>query len=261
MLECVVNISEGRDETVINALSRVARAALLDVHSDAHHNRSVFTLLGTEVVRDLAAEALRLIDLRNHRGVHPRIGVVDVVPFVALGNTNPQEALAARNQYAQWSAHHLGVPTFLYGPERTLPEIRKNAFHDLVPDFGATKPHPSAGATAVGARGVLVAYNLWLKTNDLTLAKHIAAAVRGPAIRTLGLAVGDAVQVSMNLINPLVVGPREAYALVREHAEIDRAELVGLVPSDVLQATPQELWRQLDLDDGRTIEARLEALE
>lgn len=260
MLECVVNISEGRDQSVLEALSFAARDALLDVHTDAHHNRSVFTLVGTEAVRALAALAVRLIDLRRHSGVHPRIGAVDVVPFVALGNTNPKTALRARDDYGRWSAEHLGVPTFLYGPERTLPEIRKYAFAGLSPDFGPPQPHRSAGATAVGARPVLVAYNLWLAKADLSLAKKIASSLRSPAVRTLGLQVGSSVQVSMNLIDPTLVGPLEVFKQVATQAQIERAELVGLMPEAVLHTIPETWWHTLDLSIERTIEYRIGAL-
>ena len=140
--------------------------------------------------------------------------------------------------------------------------MRRHAFHDLAPDVGPASPHPTAGATAVGARHPLVAFNVWMASPDLAVAKQVAAAIRGPAVRALGLPVGGATQVSMNLVEPLVTGPREARALVLQHlramgASIDRSELVGLVPEAVLRATPEGEWNDLDLDADRTIEARL----
>jgi glutamate formiminotransferase / 5-formyltetrahydrofolate cyclo-ligase len=259
MIECVVNVSEGRNPAVLAALRAAAGEALLDLHCDEHHNRSVLTMIGVDAVREVAAEAVRRLDLAQHVGVHPRFGVVDVVPFVALAGSTPAQALAARNAYAEWSAAALGVPCFRYGPERSLPEVRRGAFTTLHPDSGPAEPHPTAGATAVGQRRVLVAYNLWLHDTDLATARRIAASVRGPAVRTLGLAVGDHSQVSMNLIAPDQVGPEEVYDQVAALAAIERAELVGLVPNAVLKRSPSHRWSELDLAEDRTIEARLDA--
>lgn len=259
MLECVVNISEGRDRPVIERLRRAASDALLDVHTDPDHNRSVFTMAGVDAVRALAAEAVALLDLRHHTGAHPRIGVVDVVPFVPLGEATAADAMAARDDYAAWSARELRVPCFVYGPERTLPDIRRGAFSTLEPDFGGPEPHPTAGASAVGQRGLLVAFNLWLSEPDLGLARRLAKTLRAPAVRALGLAVGEQVQVSINLVAPVEVGPAQVFDQVAALAVIDRAELVGLVPQAVLDATSQHRWPELDLAADRTIEARLEA--
>ncbi|MDZ7679561.1 MAG: hypothetical protein U5K29_13555 [Acidimicrobiales bacterium] len=259
MIECVVNISEGRDPTVLDALADAAGNALLDLHRDPDHHRSVFTLAGDEAVHAVATEAVARIDLTTHEGVHPRIGVVDVVPFVALAGSSTGDARAARDAYAAWSADTLGVPCFLYGPERTLPEIRRGAFSELAPDTGPAAPHPTAGASAVGWRDLLVAYNLWLADTDLATARGIARSLRGPAVRALGLQVRDQVQVSMNLIDPMSTGPAEVFDQVARQAEIARAELVGLVPARVLERIPNRRWRELDLDADRTIEARVEA--
>lgn len=263
MLECVVNISEGRRPDVVEAIGAAAGADLLDVHTDAHHNRSVLTLLGVDAPRAVAAEAVARLDLRSHQGVHPRIGVVDVVPFVALGSTPAEEAVAARDGFGAWAADVLGVPGFAYGPERTLPDVRRQAFDPLVPTWGGPGPHPTAGAIAVGARPLLVAYNLWLAPGtELAVARRIARAVRSPEVRTLGLAVGAEVQVSMNLVAPLAVGPAAAWDAVADHAgpagtAIARAELVGLVPEAVMERAPEARWEQLDLGPDRTIEGRV----
>ncbi len=257
VLECVVNVSEGRRHDVLGRLDRaVPETAFLDRHSCTHHNRSVFTLLGEEAPRRLARAAVEELDLRTHDGVHPRLGVVDVVPFVPLDEATAADALAARDRFARWAADELDLPCFLYGPERTLPEVRRGAFTALEPDLGPLTPHATAGAVAVGARPVLVAYNLWLADDDLAAAKHIAAGLRGPAVRALGLSVGDRVQVSMNLIDPARVGPAQVWDLVAGETRIERAELVGLVPTAVLTATPQERWTQLALSPAVTIEAR-----
>ena len=262
MLECVVNISEGRDPEVVAAIARAAGPELLDQHTDPHHHRSVFTVVGTEAPRALTEAALSAIDLRTHQGVHPRLGVVDVVPFVALEGSAAGDALAARDDFARWLAHEHGVPCFLYGPERSLPEVRRRAFRDLPPDLGPDAPHPAAGATAVGARELLVAYNVWVSGVTATSVRALADAVRTPEIRTLGLAVGGRWQVSMNLVEPATAGPAEAYdrvvALAGEHgARVEGAELVGLVPAGVLAPIPPHRWAELDLDPDRTIEARL----
>ena len=259
MLGCVINVSEGHEGPALDAIVDVGAAALLDVHRDVDHNRAVLTLAGPEVepaARRVAEAAVAAIDLRSHTGVHPRLGALDVVPFVPLDGAPMARALQARERFARWMAARLAVPCFLYGPERTLPELRRRAFRGLVPDFGPALPHPTAGATAVGARGVLVAYNVWLATADLATARAIAAALRGPAVRALGLAVGDGVQVSMNLIDPARIGPAEAYDLVAAQAAVARAELVGLVPRWVLDAVPPSRWAELDLSAERTIEAR-----
>ncbi|MFP4514339.1 MAG: glutamate formiminotransferase [Acidimicrobiales bacterium] len=259
MIECVVNISEGRDPTVLDALADAAGDGLLDLHRDPDHHRSVLTLAGDEAVRAVATEAVARIDIGAHQGAHPRIGVVDVVPFIALAGSSAADALAARDAYAAWSAGTLEVPCFLYGPERTLPEIRRGAFSELAPDTGPAAPHPTAGASAVGQRDVLVAYNLWLADTDLETARGISRSLRSPAVRALGLQVGDQVQVSMNLIDPATTGPAEVFDQVARHTAIDRAELVGLVPASVLERTPNHRWHELDLDADRTIEARVEA--
>lgn len=257
MLECVVNISEGRDAAVVAAIAATAGSDLLDVHSDPDHNRSVLTLAGTDAPRAVARAAVAALDLRTHAGVHPRIGVVDVVPFVPLAGSTMGDALAARDAFADWIAAELAVPAFLYGPERSLPEVRRGAFGALVPDRGPATPHPTAGAVAVGARPVLLAWNLWLADADLATARSIAGSVRGPDVRALGLQVGDRVQVSMNLVAPLRTGPHRLWDRVAASAPIERAELVGLVTDEVLRSVPTERWAQLDLDPDRTVESRL----
>ncbi len=264
MLECVINISEGRDAALVEQIGAAAGASLLDVHSDPHHNRSVLTLVGEDAARAVATVAVAELDLRGHQGVHPRLGVLDVVPFVALEGATPQEAVAARNRFAAWLGDTHQVPCFLYGEERSLPDVRRHAFRSLAPDAGPAAPHPTAGATAVGQRDVLVAYNVWLEDADLATAREIAVAVRGPGIRALGLQVGERLQVSMNLTDPAVVGPAEAVerlaALATARAaNVAGCELVGLLPEAVLRAVPEARWDALDLSAARTIEARRRA--
>lgn len=264
MLECVINISEGRDLECVARIAAAAGADLLDVHSDPHHHRSVLTIIGEDGARAVASAAIAELDLTQHDGVHPRLGVVDVVPFVPLGDATPDAAAAARDAFAEWMAEVHAVPCFLYGDERTLPEVRRTAFTSLAPDTGPPVPHPTAGATAVGARPPLVAFNVWVAGTDLAGARGLANAVRGPGVRTLGLEVGPRLQVSMNLVDPLTVGPAAAFDAVEQAAatrgiDVIGAELVGLVPDAVLRRVPRSRWKQLDLSEDRTIEARLEA--
>lgn len=268
LFECVINISEGRHATVVAAIAAAAGPLLLDVHVDGDHHRSVLTLAGPReqlrhAVRSVARTTVALIDLRHHRGAHPRMGSLDVVPWVSLAGWpvapgDEREAVAERDRFAGWAARELHLPCFLYGPERSLPDVRRSAWSSLAPDAGPHAPHPTAGAAAVGARGVLVAYNLWLAEPDLDAARRIAADLRGPALRTLGLRVGSGVQVSCNLIDPWRTGPGAVHDAVAARAEVERAELVGLVPRTVLAAESPDRWEQLGLGPDRTIEARLE---
>jgi glutamate formiminotransferase len=261
VLECIVNVSEGRDGRLIDALAGAAGRCLLDVHADPFHHRAVLTLAGADVeerARAVARQAVLRIDLRGHAGAHPRLGAVDVVPFVPLEGAALDDAVAARGRFAAWAADALDVPCFLYGPERALPAVRREAFRTLLPDTGPPRPHPTAGAMCVGARPVLVAYNLWLAAGtSLETARQVAAAVRGPSVRALGLDVGGTKQVSLNLVEPMSVTPADAYDAVAAQAGVERAELVGLVPAAVLEQIPRRRWAELDLDPSRTIETRL----
>ena len=266
MLECVINVSEGRDESIIDGLRGVAGRSLLDLHHDRRHNRSVLTLAGPDVesaARAVSALGVHTIDLRAHAGAHPRLGAVDVVPFVPLNGSTMTDAVAARDRFASWAANELGVPCFLYGPERSLPEVRRSAFQSLLPDVGPAARHPTAGAICVGARPVLIAYNVWLVPGtDVSVASEIASAVRGHAVRALGLDLEGLAQVSMNLVDWKVVGPAEAYDAVAESAQsrgtgVSAAELVGLMPEAALLAISEERWGDLGLSRAQTIEACL----
>jgi glutamate formiminotransferase len=281
LFECVVNVSEGRDEAVLGQLASAAGPALLHRHRDPDHNRAVFTLAGpadlvAESSRALARATLAHLDLRAHHGVHPRLGVLDVVPFVpyAPGRPAPTDlsaAVTARDRFAGWLGEDMGVPSFLYGPlaggrTRSLPEIRRRAFgpppDGLTPDRGPAQADPRHGASAVGARRVLVAYNVWVSSADV--ARKVAPLVRGPAVRALGLAVGSRAQVSCNLVDPDEYGPERLYdavaALVREAGgQVEGGELVGLIPESVLATVPPDRRDELGLSEGATVEARLPA--
>jgi glutamate formiminotransferase len=196
--------------------------------------------------------------------------VVDVVPFVPLGRATIDQAIVARNEFAQWLAQEMRVPSFLYGPDftsgdapRTLPDIRRQAWKSLRPDWGPDSPHPLAGAVCVGARHPLVAFNIWLRSgSDWSRATEITAALRTNEVRALTLRVASQIQISINLVDPTTIGPAAVYERVRSlaetrHIDIDRAELVGLIPQFVLDAVSPTAWSMLDLSPERTIEYRI----
>ena len=253
-----MNVSEGRDRDVLIRLASAVSGDVLDIHTDQDHNRSVFTLVGEDAPRRLTETALELMNITDHSGVHPRIGIVDVVPFVPLTGSSWADAVTARNNFAEWAASEMNVPCFLYGDERTLPDIRRGAWNQLQPDVGPTEPHSTAGGICVGVRPPLIAYNLWLKDIDLAATKKIASQVRSKTIRTLGLQVGDYTQVSINLVQPDISNPAHAFDAVQQYADIHHAELVGLLPREVLVSIPVGRWEELDLAEDRTIEWRLE---
>jgi len=257
VLECVINVSEGRDRAILDALAQSCAGDLLDIHSDPDHNRSVFTLVGTDAPRALARTAVAALNINDHAGVHPRIGVVDVVPFVPLIDSTMHDAHIARNEFVTWASAELKIPCFLYGTERALPDIRKTAWTTLMPDAGPHVPHSTAGAMCVGVREPLVAYNLWLEDVDLVTTQRIASSVRSAEIRTLGLQIGAFTQVSVNLIQPMITGPDDVYDAVSQYATVHHAELVGLLPASVLATIPRARWEDLDLSVEKTIEWRL----
>jgi glutamate formiminotransferase / 5-formyltetrahydrofolate cyclo-ligase len=282
VLECVVNISEGRRADVIRAVADAGGASLLDVHCDPDHHRSVLTLAGerqevAEAALALARAAVERIDLSAHAGVHPRLGAVDVVPFVPLDDTAGPDGLAAAGAvaraWAEQAAAAIGVPVFLYGsadPEgRSLPELRRNAFRDRRPDFGPAEPHPTAGAMAVGARPVLVALNCELSDADLAIARAVARAVRErdgglSGVRALGFALASKgrTQVSMNLTDLDATGVEAACAAVRQAAaehgsDVAAVELVGLLPAAELERCSREFLAWSGLSPDQTIEVRL----
>ena len=262
-----MNVSEGRDLSWLHDTAH-SLSGCVDLHTDPDHHRSVFTLLGTEEsleldVVELARSAVGRLNLGNHQGVHPRIGVLDVVPFVPLGSATLEDATVLRNQTGRRLAEELGLGVYLYGPdvkggERTLPEVRRRARTES-PDLGPVHGHPRAGAVAVGARLPLVAWNLWLEDCSLERAKQIAADIRSGQVRALGLQVTGAVQVSCNLLSPSTTTPahvKEQVAARLEGGErIQRAELIGLVPQAVLDAIAPSAWASLDLSEEKTIEA------
>ncbi len=268
----VPNFSEGRNERVVRALEATlaARARMLNCHFDAAHHRCVFTLAGSSA--DLlgasvegARQAIELIDLRRHQGLHPHIGALDVCPVVWIRDQDREAALAAARDVAAGVAG-LGVPVFLYGELAADSERRERAFFrrggpaelarriksgELVPDLGPAEPHPSAGATLVTARRPLVAFNLLLDTPNPEIAREVASRLREsggglPGVRALGLPwEGDRCQVSINVHDarqvPLAQVVEEVRRLAAEHgARPVEAELIGLAPAAALEGYPEE---------------------
>lgn len=282
MLECVPNVSEGRRRDVVEQLAAACGAPLLDVHVDPDHNRSVFTLVA-DAAEDVEAAAVRLadavahsVDASWHEGVHPRLGTLDVVPFVALSGTPEARASAVRTAqyFAGWLGDTLDVPTFLYDEadpqERLLPRLRRDAFVRRMPDYGPSEPHPKLGATAVGARPPLVAINCELDRADVDLARRIADDVRErggglPGVRALGFELpsrGQA-QVSLNVTDLEATGVEEPCADVARAAraagaDVARIELVGLMPRAALEECSPAFRRRAQLGEEQTIEGRLE---
>ena len=280
MLECVANVSEGRDHAVLRAIAEACGAELLDVHADVDHHRAVFTLAARRA-NDTVAAARRLADavaacvsIVGHEGAHPFLGALDVVPFVALGDDAGLEVtVACARDFAAWWAETHDVPVFLYDDAdpsgRDLPRVRREAFTARAPDFGPATRHPTLGATAVGARKPLVAINLWLTTADAGVARRIAAAVRErdgglPGVRALGLlmATKAEAQVSLNLVDLDRTGIEDACGAVqalsrREQTEVASVELVGLVPRRALDRCSPEFRAWAGLDDDVVVENRV----
>jgi len=291
-LECVPNVSEGRRPDVVARLAAAASAPgvqLLDVSSDPDHNRSVLTLAGEpeDLIAGLLAlyeAALAEIDLRRHEGVHPRIGAVDVVPFVPLGETPMAVAVAAARRLAPEVGSRFGLPVYLYEeaaarPERrSLASIRRGGFEGLAPkladplwtpDHGPARAHPSAGATVIGARFFLIACNAILDTADVAVARAVAAAVREsggglPAVRALGfyLPSRGRAQVSMNLVDFRRTSLGQALDRVREEAaargaRVEASELIGLLPRQAALDVAREALRLPALGPSQLLEERL----
>lgn len=254
LLVSAINISEGRRGQVLDEIAGAVRgdAKVLDVHSDPDHNRAVLTVAARpskfeSAIFSIAASCIKLIDLRGHDGAHPRLGSIDVVPVVPARGASMRDAVDVAKAVAARLAKDLDLPCFMYEmaseTQRALPDIRRFAFGSLPPDYGPEDPHPTAGAASIGARGPLVAFNVELETIDIEVARRIAKAVRSgnKGIRSLAFALGgrNCVQVSMNLIDPLVTTPARAFKEVErvalaEQVSIRSAEIVGLAPRDAL---------------------------
>jgi glutamate formiminotransferase len=294
LVECVPNFSEGRRKEVVDAIAAAVAAVpgvrLLDQEMDADHNRCVLTFVGdpagvAEGAFAGARAAVERIDMEHHRGEHPRVGALDVLPFVPIAGITLEECAALARRVGERIGSELQVPVYFYEaaatrPDRkALPDVRKGEYEGLKaematnpdrrPDAGPARMHPTAGAAIVGARPPLIAYNVNLATDDLALAKRIAKAIRErdgglPAVRALGMALQDRgiVQVSINLVDYRRTPMHVVFEAVQREAgkagvEVAGSEIVGLVP---LEAIAQAADRHLRLEKFRTdqiLETRL----
>ena len=293
LVQCVPNFSEGRRSDVIEALVDRARThdvTILDVSPDADHNRTDVTLIGEadavrSAVMDLALESVERIDMREHEGEHPRMGAIDVVPFVPLLDTTMAECVDLAESFAEDFAERAGVPTYLYENAATRPDrknlatVREGEFEglrqaigsdpDRDPDFGPNHIHETAGATAVGARFFLVAFNVNLDTEDQTVADAIARAVRHSSggyrhVKAMGFEIAERgiVQVSMNVTDFRATPLHRVFETIE--AEADRygvsvigSELVGLVPMEALLGVADHALKLESFDRDQVLEQRL----
>jgi len=297
VIECVPNVSEGRRTDVVDALvesiRRTASVRLLDHSSDATHNRSVITMVGDAAslkaaVLALFEAALSRIDLRAHAGEHPRLGAVDVVPFVPIEDVTLQECVALAKETAADVAARFQVPVYLYedaseNPQRkNLEDIRRGEFEGLAakmatpgwtPDYGPTSPHPTAGAAVIGARMPLIAYNINLATDRLDVAKKIAAAIRFSSggfryVKAMGILLEERgiVQVSINLTNYEKTPMFRVFEAVKREAErygvsVLESEIVGLVPAAALVGTAEHALQLAAFTPNQILENRLRGVD
>ena len=284
---------EGRDRASVDAIASALRGVpgvrLLDVSSDAAHNRSVLTFVGDAAairagVHALFAAAVERIDLRRHQGEHPRMGAVDVVPFIPIRGSSMEQCVALSREVAAEIAERFGVPVYLYEdsasaePRRNLAEIRKGQFEGFAekmkdpwwaPDFGPREPHPSAGVVAVGARSFLIAYNINLDTKDLAVADRIARSIRHLSggfryVKAMGVELAERgiVQVSINMTNFKKTPLHRVFECVRSEAErhgvaIVGSEIVGLTPAEALYAAAEHFLRLEGFSAEQVLETKL----
>ena len=294
LVECVPNFSEGRKpETVQNiadAIRAVETACVLDTHIDPDHNRSVITFVASpDRVVDAAVRAVKcaseLIDMRTHWGEHPRLGATDVLPFVPIHEVGMDDCVRLAHEAGQRIARELSIPVYYYEraalrSERVnLEDVRRGALELLreqisqnperAPDEGLPVIHETAGAIAVGARPFLIAFNVVLRSDDLSLARRIAKTIRArsgglPFVKALGfrLSTRTCVQVSMNLVNYEVTGMEAAYEAIKREAEalgvdIDSAEIVGLVPRAALNREAEYFGKLKNFTDSKILEHQI----
>lgn len=294
IVESVPNFSEGRRKEVVDAIASaiasVPGVRVLDREMDADHNRSVITFVGDrrsvgEAAFQGAKTAVALIDMNQHRGAHPRVGALDVLPFVPIAGVTMQDCITLARDVGKRIADELQVPVYLYEaaatrPDRkALPDVRRGEYEglkveietnpDRKPDFGPPKLHPTAGATIVGARPVLIAWNVNLKTRDVGVAKRIAKTIREsdgglPAVRAKGFELTDRglVQVSMNMVDYRTTSLVAAFEAIRtlaakEGVEIVESEIIGLVPLDALIEGATQYFKLARFHRDQILETRL----
>lgn len=294
LVECVPNFSEGRRPEVVEAIVDEVRktpgVSLLDYSSDQDHNRSVVTFVGEpEAVKKAAfaacAKAAELIDMNKHQGGHPRIGATDVIPFIPIKEVTMEECAQLAKDLAQEIAEKLGIPTYLYENAATRPErknlanIRRGQYEGLKdeieinperkPDFGPSRLHPTAGATAVGARMFLIAFNVNLGTSDIEIAKRIAKLVRGSSgglvnVKAMGVMLEERniAQVSMNMVNYVETSLYRVFELIKAEAKrygvpVIGSEIIGLVPTDALVDAAEYYLQLENFSRAQVLESRL----
>jgi len=280
IVEIVPNFSEGRDRERVarlaDAVGSAAGVRLLDKTLDADHHRSVITAAGPpEGVEEGLFEAARIavaeIDLNRHEGVHPRIGAMDVAPFVAVRDIDRERLVGRARAFGRGLAEQLGLPVFFYGHAATSPEterlefVRREAFRTIRPDCGGPDPHPTAGAVAVGVREFLIAFNVQLATEDVRVARGIARSIRESsgglaAVKALGLELPaeGCTQVSMNLTDYRTTPPATVVERIRDEAKragagVIDSELIGLIPEAALRGTSGEELGIRDWDPDRMV--------
>ncbi|HTS32538.1 MAG TPA: glutamate formimidoyltransferase [Thermoplasmata archaeon] len=296
--ECVPNFSEGRDAEKVERIAAAARGVpgvtVLDVERNADHDRAVISLVGEgegllEAVFRMMKVATATIDLTQHQGEHPRMGATDVVPFVPLGSSTMAEAVRLAERLGERVARELEIPVYLYAqaarrPERAdLAKVREGQFEGIratigtdparTPDFGRPAVHPTAGAVAIGARPILIAYNVLLNTPDVAIAKQVAKAVRArdgglPDVKALGFAIAerDRAQVSMNLTDFHVTPVHRAFEAVRKEArqrgaDVEESEVVGLIPEDALFDAAEHFLELRGFDRAAILERKVRAVD
>ena len=294
VVECVPNFSEGRNKKVLDEILSVIKkhnaVKLLDFSPDPDHNRTDVTLVGSPddvkaAVMDIAIKCVELIDMNKHKGEHPRMGAIDVVPFIPVYNVTMEECIELANEFAKEFSERTNVPCYLYEEaakredRRNLADVRRGEFEGLkkeigrnpnkIPDYGPNRIHPTAGATAVGARFFLIAFNVNLGTNNLDVAKKIAKAVRHSSggyryVKAMGFDIKERniVQVSMNLVNYQKTPIHRVFETIKNEAErygvpVIGSEIVGLIPLEALFDVANHYLRLADFKLDQVLEKKL----
>ena len=292
IIECVPNFSEGRDlskiKKIASSAKKVRGVKVLDIEWDKSHNRALMTLVGApDLVLQAAFEmiktATKLIDMRKHKGEHPRIGATDVVPFVPVSGVSLKECVLLSNKLAEKVASELNIPVYLYEAAAkrkdriNLADVRKGEYEGLKdeiesnperkPDYGPSKMHPTAGATVIGARKYLVAYNVNLDTNNVEIAKKIASKIREkdgglPGVKALGFKVGGYAQISINLVDFEKTNFDEAFRAIEKEAEklkveIRSSEIYGMIPLEALVTSVKKTFKAEGFKSDQVLEKRL----
>lgn len=286
IVECVPNFSEGKDLKIINAIfevSKIGKVKSFELEYNASHNRMLFTIVGSpeEILKSVFAsikKATELIDMNKHSGEHPRIGATDVVPFVPVSGITTEECVELSNKLAKKVSDELKIPVFMYEESakkeeyRNLADVRIGEYEGIKknmrkPDYGPSKPHPTAGAVVIGARKYLVAYNVNLDTSEVSVAKEIAKKIREkdggmPKVKALGFMVDGYAQVSMNLVDFEVTNFDEAYRQIEKEAKvlgvgIKNSEIYGMIPLESLVKAVKDTFKVGNFKSDQVLEKKL----